>query len=45
LLHDNDNDDDDDDFLPCLAMSFSFPAIIIYIHFISHHAHHRSSSR
>jgi hypothetical protein len=44
LLHDNNNDDDDDDFLPCLAMSFACPTIIIYIHFISYHTHHRSSS-
>ncbi len=44
LLHDNNNDDDDDDFFPCLAMSLACPTIIIYIHFISYHTHHRSSS-
>ena len=43
LLHD---DNDDDDFSSCpTTMSFLAPTIIIYIHFISYHTHHRSSSR
>jgi hypothetical protein len=42
LLHD---DNDDDDFSSCPTMSFLAPTIIIYIHFISYHTHHRSSSR